>query len=1227
MLEVTGSPRLLRKLQASARTATISRLAALLTEPHLHANTLRIELLVHLSCVHCHGGKIPTSKNINQWCNEYFAGSLVVSYEDPIEQVMVGNVMTDEGNFRVLNGIWDGNDFYLQEILDAFVNGSSTIRDSHAIRSVLALLTLSDSILDKSGLGRWLRGSGSNHGKLNIPTDTDLAARSELLTINYSQIRELSIDPEDLTPFIADDSYLSCLKNEEVGNSSLERRPLVRVNDETILFALPTAVSIAIRQFLLAVSGEAVETAQEKLVINQSTLIFEELIKALDCTPIEVAGLPPRPAHTPATSEGFFRFDTDKIAHIILLHDDLRSIRLRGINTFAPFTKVTATALEFYLTQCSNYACQTLGATSGITIVILGGIGGPRSFGITQIPSNWRCSLYTLADFYLLTMTEDVSLLRLWKFEGHKEALHEKGLTLMNAAGELNLLGFWKKQNYCFVQKDMAVPGTDCLTIMSDFLIDIHEEVANEQDIHVVRYDPNTFLRVRRLLPHPYFKESRRKPIYGSIDRARDGQLYGVVETSSRAWWLISHEIISGPSGRLIFGLWEALLTWLGKLAPVLDLNMVGLDLNHIHITISVEDIETWPILSGIETSAAEVPVVISAEYGNGFTIAVPKGFRTYLRRADSIGERLLVESIASGVFELISRAIGTAPSFEPSQIARSIVRSEDERHVHFFDALSPGHLVATVGNLGKPRFIQPEDESSCRLGLAFRSDPSVPRATLSGAGLCNPLLEKIVDKLWAEISQELSFIDRPTLVRLALENNEALLKDREHWNNTTRALLATLEDKDDVRLVCHKRDVERIRGSLASRVLVEMAVCGTNQIGRPASYSDYDSLVAKIIALIEFAYWRDALRYNLAPEKLAIRQNGFIEIDKARVDETVSRYNLESFNASFNKAKSDYYSLYEKKKAHHSLSEVYPAEFTSAFFAEYGLTLDKYVEVIAELFDIGIESKQAVVTMNEQHVKNRLKDRRELSEMDCLQFFKNFALQEREKWDEVSPPFSKRDFYPWRYQRRLSLMMRPVVWLENTQPGILIYGLQNLAQSMDYVLANIELGWLQQANAESEEMKAFIGSMSDAKGKDFEFETAAVLKRSGWEVRTRTKLSAIGGPENLGDIDVLAWKSGREDILAIECKRLKTARTVGEVGEQLKEFRGDVTDKLGRHLRRIEWLRSNNQKVHSFLETKSDAVVFKPLLVTSTIVPMQFKSGLPLSSDNILPINLLEHI
>ena len=486
MLEVKGPPRLVRKLREFDRAATISRCAALLTEPNLHANTLRIELLVHLAYLHCRGTKIPSAKNLSHWCNNYLAASLVVRYEDPIDQLFVGNVMTDVGDFRILNGIWNGNDFYLQEFLDAFGGVASTIQDDSAFRSVLALLRLSNSILNKSGLRRWLRGSGSNHGELNIPAEADLAARSELFTITYSRLQQLSIEPDDLIPFIAEESHLSRLENEQVGNSSLERRPLVRIDKEIVTLALPTAVSVAVRQFLLEVSGEALATIQDKLIVNQSRLVFTELARELNCFPIEVTNLPPRPPHTPATSEGFFRFDTDKVAHVILLHDHLASIRSRQLNTCLPFPKEATVALETYLAQCATHICRTLDASSGITLIVLGGIGGPRSFGISNIPENWHCSIYTLADFYLLAMTEDISLLRLWKFDVHQESLHKKGVEIINMAGELNLYGFWKKQNYCFVQKDMAIPGIDLLSIFSDFLIDIHDQVTNDHDIHSV---------------------------------------------------------------------------------------------------------------------------------------------------------------------------------------------------------------------------------------------------------------------------------------------------------------------------------------------------------------------------------------------------------------------------------------------------------------------------------------------------------------------------------------------------------------------------------------------------------------------------------------------------------------------------------------------------------------------------------------------------------------------
>src|SRR5206468_6222996 len=162
-------------------------------------------------------------------------------------------------------------------------------------------------------------------------------------------------------------------------------------------------------------------------------------------------------------------------------------------------------------------------------------------------------------------MTEDVNLLRHWKLEVQNEETNKAALHIMNLAGELNLFSFWRRQNYCLISREMPYPGTDMMTLFSDFLFSIHEEVCINNDLHVVRYD-STFLRVRRVQTSPHFKEALRQPIFASADRVRNRELWGVVETSECTWWLIMRQKPTDDSAPFLFGFWEALLAWLYKL-------------------------------------------------------------------------------------------------------------------------------------------------------------------------------------------------------------------------------------------------------------------------------------------------------------------------------------------------------------------------------------------------------------------------------------------------------------------------------------------------------------------------------------------------------------------------------------------------------------------------------------------------------------------------------------
>jgi hypothetical protein len=86
----------------------------------------------------------------------------------------------------------------------------------------------------------------------------------------------------------------------------------------------------------------------------------------------------------------------------------------------------------------------------------------------------------------------------------------------------------------------------------------------------------------------------------------------------------------------------------------------------------------------------------------------------------------------------------------------------------------------------------------------------------------------------------------------------------------------------------------------------------------------------------------------------------------------------------------------------------------------------------------------------------------------------------------------------------------------------------------------------------------------------------------------------------------------------------LRAAKTVAEIGEQLREFHGTELDRLSRHLRRCTWLTEHQDTLRRVTGLTAKVIKVVPLLVTSTIVPMQFVKHLPISPEQIVPFSKL---
>jgi hypothetical protein len=220
-------------------------------------------------------------------------------------------------------------------------------------------------------------------------------------------------------------------------------------------------------------------------------------------------------------------------------------------------------------------------------------------------------------------------------------------------------------------------------------------------------------------------------------------------------------------------------------------------------------------------------------------------------------------------------------------------------------------------------------------------------------------------------------------------------------------------------------------------------------------------------------------------------------------------------------------------------------------------------------------------------------------------------VLKPRKRWDENRPQGAKaRDWWPWLFDRRLSVTRRPLVQLSTAaDPDILVA--PTLIDANIRYLCEAASGRLPVELFDTPEMRSWIGSEVDRNGHGFNETVAERLRAIGWMAATELKLTTLGGAAELGDIDVLAWQPDRAVVYAIECKRLLFARTIGEVGERLTEYTTLAHDggrtPIQKHVERIAYLTANIDVPEKHIRTKPGSIEVRSALVTDYLVPMQF--------------------
>lgn len=1233
MIPITSAEteKLARMLAKYAPRATIARAAGLLTAPNLQANTVRLEVLVHLAVAYCAGNNKPGYVELERWLNQYLGKTQMAMWEDPIEDVFVTNVNTPEGNRRVFEGIWESNDYFLQIVLDTLMSHKAPQECHDLLKPAYALLRLSDIVAERLGLQRWHIEPSNSKGVVPVAPATHIEDRARAVTFTNDYLKKLGITREVLAPFIFHEEDKVTLRVESTGHTSLELRPLVDFGDALVL-SLPHAVSPAIRRFVLS-----------ELRKMRHLHAFGDVLAAHQARQVEKDGLwelkddtesltPPSHAEgqMPSLHAWLLKYDTNKYLHLVLLHDHLDWLDEQGLSSALEYPEPVRAGLERYLGKVTAY-CRTLpGFAEGMTLLVMGGLGRGFMLGFNDWPdAGWRWSAIRVSDFLMMAGEIGQPIKRYLKCIKQKEWAENQGVFFLNANGDFNFYCYWQRTDYQFISRELPVNGGSMIAILNDFVLPVRQKLRNLVDRHVMKTTDGKFVQVMRFGRDAYFKSLQDRPIYVSLDHLSAGILAGAVESPRGSTWLVIEPRKGDESVRYLLyqmwsgflGLFDRLVTETEVLLPNSASGSIEIRLNFRDLIVSTEYIET------VAGTFITEPVVLVNLDQRMVEIKFPSDFLVNFQQHENTGEKLVIRSLARGLVRLHQASFteGDVDETLIETISGKVIGDTGTRVLHLFHTFYPFEYLLAQKNQ-KPVFLAHEDFVFAKLKLSEGCTEVKPGAVLKTKDECNDFLHRVVIKVWGQLRSLLKQFDRTSVIRQILAVHEAVIQDRDHWRRTAQAVIALYKPVEDVFAVAGKRESDRNLISLSARTILEMAICECPVSGgSEVSHWDIDDMLAKAALLVEVATDSDAIKLELVKPMIRLYANGEYTIDRS-FHETIVRPFLTNYQREeFEGSAGDYSKLYQREQPtkRKRADEIYSADFNNAFKAEFGLTPDEAVDGFAELMDLAVEQDSVIVQTTLGKLRERLIQGRGLSIEACESYIKTFGLPHRPAWDIPPAGFNNKDLEPWRFRRRLSATVRPIIIFGEGDSETVFYGAGALRLGLFYLLERTESGQLPADKFfKTMTMKKYIGAVNDERGHAFAKSIAEKLRQQGWKARNEVNMSELGTPRKAadGDIDVLAWKESGE-VLLIECKRLQLARTVAEIAEICRRFRGDAKDELDKHVRRANWVSQNPTSLERIVGFIPKPNSIDARLVTNTHVPMMYLESLPIPAEKIGPL------
>lgn len=1193
---------LVQDLPRYSRWHTVRLLAGLLTRPEYHANTVRLEAMVHLGIGVCAGEMRPARTDLQAWLNEHLEPTHLRFAEDPIEDVFVTNVVNGTGNHRVFGGIWESNDYWLQSLLRVLPFLPEKADYQKMVRSVDALLDLSEAVAERNGLTRNIAGAGEATNEVELPPMPELEQLGDRVVFSDAELRALGINSYHLKPFVLPDREFSKILASANGDSLLERQPLLR-DGASLLVALPAAFSIAIRRFVLETVSRNRDLLRLDRLLNEAQVISVQ--GALD----RLHGLPWRPPDFPKpSSRGLasltllpFRFDADKIGVLIMVHPPLSDALKFGFSNSRDLSEAWAPLNEDFR-RLTDALANAPGYRAGLCLILMGGIGAGFAIRAPELDPSWQIASFSVPNFLTLSVANDVDLAMIWRFAAQRSRVLSRRIRLLNPNGDFNLIASWKDTHYSLLPKDAPAnhPGL-ILAVPTNALLDLRQRTRQALDFHVAkRPRSNSWLEVERKTAFALFKRLRRMPFF--VASPSNPELLGVIETPGAGWWVTLDERSEQKHVKsTVFQIWDCFGHWLPAVGKALSdrftpsgfigefrLKFPGVDDWEDRIASDSKPEKSVPLSwQLLETKLVEV--TITQEF-----------FHTFMQ-PKNLAEREIVRGLLDAGAAMLGESL---PPLERDVLCDRIIPVGNARHFH----VMAGHDVTYAVYQGPADAFHIREEVVAEViqDLGQRLAPDKCGYFTEDPAEVRKLIHSAVARLKDDIAQQLSGLNMESVVRRCLIALDHIHRDEHRWKISAAALLALNPDSTEVLGEAHDQELQRSAANVAARILIETALFSCSRTGgRPVSDSDLHELLARTQHLIGIADYDLAQRAGFPVGRISLSHSGELRVSNDFLDQLRLDYTRNLFEDGYTAAARTYAGHFQSKEGYSPPPEF--GAFNAALIDEIGLTAEQAVEVGSMLHTIGINAGKAQLILLRSTLAEQLAPELALSPEDTERAIAALSIFPRSAWDKELPDnCTYHDVQPWRFKRRYSILRRPFVQLTLDPDPLLMVSPLLVREALRYLIDNAFVGEFSPEFFRSAKMRSYQGGAVNRRGRRFELQLGELMRAACFKAEVRLLMPKFGASPELGDIDVLAWRERPQpEIFVIEAKALRNARSTAEILSQLDEFRGEARDFLAKHHDRMIWLAMNRSALAKFTGLSDFAL--RGFVATSHRVPMQF--------------------